>query len=201
MQAMKRIGAPMRLSKQEINALPLFHYDGEIRLVQDNEELKRAVHILRNERILGLDTETRPSFRKGKGYDPSLVQLAGENVVFLFHLKRLPFAAPLVDLLEDCDIIKAGVAINDDIRILDKLHHFSACSIVDIALIARNNSMENQGLRGLAACFLGVRISKSEQCSNWGAMDLTPRQIRYAATDAWASRAVYMRMLEIGLVE
>lgn len=201
LQAINGAGSPSKLTKQEINALPLFHYTGEIRLIQDKTDLLKAVELLRKERILGLDTETRPSFRKGKGYDPSLVQVAGSKAVFLFHIKRLPLSAPLISLFENCDIIKAGVAINDDIRILDKLYPFNPCSVVDIALIAKKNNLENQGLRGLAAYFLGVRISKSEQCSNWGSHDLTPRQIRYAATDAWASRAVYMRMLETGLVE
>lgn len=188
-----------KLSKDEINALPLFHYEGKVTLVRTPEEADACVARLSAEPVLGFDTETPPCFRKGKVRPPALVQLAGADEVVLFPLKLCPLDGALVGLLENPDIIKTGVAVHDDIRFLGKLTFFEARSIVDLSDVAQHNKVENRGLRGLVAAFLGLRISKGEQCSNWGNAELTARQIRYAATDAWASRAVYLRMREAGL--
>lgn len=187
-----------KLSRDEINALPLFHYEGKITLVRSPKDLEKALARLQVESVLGFDTETRPSFRKGKSYSPTLVQLATENEVFLFHLKWMPLGSDLLNLLRSPDIIKTGVAVHDDMRFLAGMSSFTPRGVVDLGEMARRNNVENRGLRGLAAAFLGLRISKSEQCSNWGRRELSPRQIRYAATDAWISRAVYFRMREAG---
>lgn len=197
-------GVREKISKEAINALPLFHYNGRVTLVRNEDTLIQSVAKLRSGSgngpvVLGFDTETRPSFQKGKSYTPSLVQLASADEVFLFHLKWMPLDARLVGLLEDPAIIKTGVAVHDDMRFLARLHPFIPQSVVDLSEIARGNHLENRGLRGLAAAFLRLRISKGEQCSNWGNSELSPRQIRYAATDAWISRAVYLSMKEAGL--
>ncbi len=189
-----------KLSKDDINTLPLFSYSGAITLITDKKAAEEAVAALREETVLGFDTETRPSFSKGKSYKPSLIQLAGEKEIFLFHLKWLPLDDDLTEILASPSIIKAGVAIHDDMSALVKLRSFSPAGIVDLAQAAQANNMENRSLRALAACLLGIRISKTEQCSNWGNKELTARQIRYAATDAWAGRAVYMRMSALGLI-
>ena len=189
-----------KLSKDEINSLPLYHYTGKIILVRTDKELDAALKRLAPEKTLGFDTETRPSFSKGKSHSPSLIQLATAAEVFLIHLKWLPLSAELADLFENPDIVKTGVAVHDDMRFLTKLLPFAPRSVVDLSAVARRNNVEHHGLRGLAATFLGVRISKGEQCSNWGNKELSPRQIRYAATDAWVSREIYLRMLSAGLV-
>lgn len=150
-------------------------------------------------KVLGFDTETRPSFRKGISNSPSLLQIALEDEVFLFHFKWRPFDDKLIALLENPDIIKTGVAVRDDMSFLSKICPFAPASVIDLGDVAGKNNVENRGLRGLAAVFLGFRISKGEQCSNWGNSELSPRQIRYAATDAWVSRAVYFRMRAAGL--
>ena len=209
------MGASPRLSREDINALPLFHYTGKITLVRSDDDMEYALHRLgeksveqgnhqhpegeTSRKVLGFDTETRPSFRKGTSYSPSLIQIALEDEVFLFHLKWRPFGQQLISLLEGPDIIKTGVAICDDMLFLSKISPFKPASVLDLGEVARNNNIENRGLRGLAAVFLGLRISKGEQCSNWGNSALSPRQIRYAATDAWISRAIYFRMLASGL--
>lgn len=188
-----------RMSRDAINALPLFHYEGRISLVRTPEEQNAAVERLSGETALGFDTETPPCFRKGKSNAPTLVQLAGSNEVVIFHLKWLPLDNGLISLFENPKIIKTGVAVHDDMRFLAKLNPFIPQSVIDLSEVARFNRVENRGLRGLAAAFLGLRISKGEQCSNWGNRELTARQIRYAATDAWASRAIYMSMRKAGL--
>ena len=188
-----------KLSKDAINALPLFHYEGRITLVRTVEELAAAVKRLSREDVLGFDTETPPAFRKGKTHAPTLVQLAGAQEVVLFHFKWQPLGPALISLFENPGLVKTGVAVHDDMRFLAKIEPFIPQSVIDLSLIAQMNNVENLGLRGLLASFLGLRISKGEQCSNWGNCELTPRQIRYAATDAWASRAVYLAMREAGL--
>ena len=188
-----------KLGRDDINALPLFHYGGRITLVRPPEDLVAAIKRLSGESVLGFDTETPPCFRKGKTHAPTLVQLAGSNEVVLVHLKWQPLNQSLLSLFENPSIVKAGVAVHDDMRFLAKLSPFIPRSVVDLGEIARRNNVENRGLRGLAAAFLGLRISKGEQCSNWGNRELSPRQIRYAATDAWVSRAAYISMREAGL--
>jgi ribonuclease D len=127
------------------------------------------------------------------------VQLALEDEVFLFHFKWRPLGPDLLSILENPAVIKTGVAVHDDMRFLNAVRPFRPASVIDLGEVARLNNVENRGLRGLAALFLGLRISKTEHCSNWGHGDLSPRQISYAATDAWISRALYLKMHESGL--
>ncbi len=192
-------GVYEKLSRDAINALPLFHYKGRTSLARTVEEVDAAVLRLAGETLLGFDTETPPSFRKDKSHPPALVQIAGSKEVVLFHLKWQPIGSALISLFENPDIIKTGVAVHDDMCFLAKLAPFIPASVVDLSEIAKRNGVENRGLRGLAAAFLGLRMSKGEQCSNWGNKELTARQVRYAATDAWASRSVYLAMVEAGL--
>lgn len=179
------------LSKDEINALPIRSYEGEIWLVRTEEELAQAMTALWQEDVLGFDTETRPCFIKGKTSSPALLQLAAENLVVLIQLTRLPFNAAMAELLAAPHVVKAGVAIRDDIRALAKLHPFTPGGGVDLANLAQAKGIKAQGLRTLAANLLEFRISKSAQCSNWENDSLSLRQIRYAATDAWVGRELY----------
>ncbi len=190
-----------KLSKEEINALPIVRYEGKIELVTTAEELDKALKVLHKEHLLGFDTETKPSFRKGKLNNPALVQLAAENVVYLIQLVHVPFAAELAGLLSNERIIKVGVSIFEDMRELQRIYNFEAAGIMDLGNIARANNLETQGLRNLAANFFDYRISKGSQCSNWSASTLSEKQIIYAATDAWIGRKVFVRMQELGMLE
>ncbi|MDR3045871.1 MAG: 3'-5' exonuclease domain-containing protein 2 [Desulfovibrio sp.] len=190
-----------KISKDEINELPLERYAGEIRIVRSEEELADAVDRLRDEDVLGFDTETRPTFRKGKVNLPSLVQLACSDVVYLFQLNWLAFGEALASVLSDADIVKTGVAVRDDIRDLQKLFAFNDAGVVDLGEVARDLGLETHGLRNLAANFLEVRISKGAQCSNWSNRELAPQQVLYAATDAWVSREIHLRMRRLGLID
>jgi ribonuclease D len=187
------------LTKDEVNRCPLFKYSGQIVLVQSEEELLPTLKKLRKERFLGFDTETRPSFRKGTSYSPALIQLAAEKEVYIFQLGKIPLDERLASILSNPDSIKAGVGIADDMRCLRALYDFQPDGLVDLSELARRHKIGPRSLRGLAACFLDVRISKNERCSNWGAEQLQPRQIVYAATDAWVSRQIYMRARALGL--
>lgn len=189
-----------KITKEEINDLPLRRYSGEIRIVRSDEELVDALDVLRRETVLGFDTETRPTFRKGKVNLPSLVQLACAEAVYLIQLNWVPLGDALSSLLADKTVIKTGVAVRDDIRDLQKLFSFRDGGVVDLGEVARDIGLETHGLRNLAANFLGIRISKGAQCSNWSNRELGPQQIIYAATDAWVSREIHLRMRDLGLV-
>lgn len=190
-----------RPSSEEINAMPLRHYEGPVEVVRTAEGWARAEEDMRRDGILGFDTETRPTFRKGKLNAPSLIQIATAGTVYLIQLAWLPFGEACAALLASPDIIKAGVSIGDDMRALARLHPFTAAGLVDLGQVARAHRLPNQGLRTLAASLFGWRISKGSQCSNWSLMDLSPRQVEYAATDAWIGRCIYLRLRELGLTD
>ena len=182
-----------KISKAEINELPLIAWEGDIRILETVEAMETAAAELKSESHLGFDTETRPSFKKGEYYPPALIQLATEHTVYLFRISRTETLAPLLPILESSEILKTGVAIKDDVKELRAMEDFSPGGFVEIADMTVKLGYENRGLRALAGLFLGGRISKAAQVSNWARPELDPKQIRYAATDAWISREIYIR--------
>lgn len=196
-----RPGFDRRMTKEEINALPLRRYDGSVKVVRQKADLNEALDCLFEERVVGFDTETRPSFAKGERYSTSLVQLAASSCVYLLQLKFIRFPRTLRLLLASPNVIKAGVALQRDVNELRELGDFEPAGFVDLSAAAKRNGIKNHGLRGLVSVMLGFRISKNEQQSNWAREDLTPSQIRYAATDAWASRELYLAFEREGYLE
>ena len=189
-----------RLNSEEINALPLCHYGGEVRIIRSLADLNIAKPDLTSEPVLGFDTETRPTFHKGKLNAPSLIQLATGRAVYLIQLNFLSFSRPLAEILANPGQIKAGVAIRDDMKQLTALYSFAPAGLVDIGVLARSYKLPTQGLRTLAANLFGRRISKGPRCSNWSLVELSRRQIAYAATDAWMGRLIFLRMRELGFM-
>lgn len=189
-----------RPSREEINAMPLRGWGGETRVIRDAAQWRLAEAAMRADGVLGFDTETRPTFRKGKLNSPALIQIATADTVYLTQLGALRFGPLQAAILSDPAIIKAGVGIGDDMKALAKVYPFEPRGVVDLAQIAREHGLPNQGLRTLAASLFGWRISKGSQCSNWSAKHLSPTQIGYAATDAWIGRAIYMRLADLGFI-
>ncbi|NDV63285.1 3'-5' exonuclease domain-containing protein 2 [Puniceicoccales bacterium CK1056] len=187
----------IKITKEEINDLPLNAYEGPITIVDDDEKLAKALKELRKEKILGFDTESRPSFKKGQNYPASLIQLGGEHHIWLFQISNFASLDALWEILADEEIIKAGVAIADDIKKLQELQDFTPGGFVEIATLSTQAGILNTGLRSLAALLLGFRISKRAQVSNWAKNTLTDIQIQYAATDAWVSRELYLHMQQL----
>ena len=189
-----------KLSKTEINSLPLRYYNGPIHIIQTAEQAKEACAILTKEKVLGFDTETRPAFNKGQSYLPSLLQMAGRKVVYLFQLSKCDLTDSIINLLSIDDIIKSGVAINQDLIELQQISNFEPAGFIDLGDIARSKGLPHHGLRGLAAYLLNFRISKSSRTSNWSANQLTKKQIKYAATDAWLGRELYLKYKRINVI-
>lgn len=184
------------ITKEETNHLELNRYRGSITFVADDESLTHALKALRREKVLGFDTESRPSFKKGQNFLPALVQLCGEETVYIFQLEKLSNPKRLFRLFERDDILKVGVATGFDVRQLTEIIPFKARGFLDLEPLTDKCGIKNNGLRSLSAIVLGFRISKSEQRSNWGREQLSERQIQYAATDAWVSREIYLRLME-----
>jgi len=188
-------------SKDDINAMPLRRYDGEIMVVRSNSELDTALADIAREPLLGFDTETRPVFKKGrKPGPPSILQLATAKCTYVIQINIVGLDNGLSDILSDKSIIKTGVAVRDDILGLQKHAKFKPSGFIDLSNITASAKMQTHGLRNMAANLLGFRISKSAQCSNWAKDKLTPQQVNYAATDAWVSRELYLALDRLGLI-
>jgi ribonuclease D len=191
---------PRTISREDLANLPIRRYEGEIVVVATPRELEEAQKDLREERIVGLDTETRPAFRKGESHLPCLVQCAAARAVYLFQLRRSEVFPTLAELLGDARIVKAGISLKDDLRALKQVFAFEEKNMLDLGLVARANGFGQTGVRNLAGILLGTRIPKGTKTSNWAAPQLSPVQITYAATDAWACRELYLRFQSLGLL-
>lgn len=179
------------ISKEEFDELPFYSFDGEIVVVDTKEKMREAANYMAQYPYLGFDTETRPSFKKGQINQVALLQLSTNERAFLFRLNKQEVSRKIIEILADEKIIKAGVAIRDDIKVLQSKQKFSPAGFVELQDEARKRGIESFSLKKLAAIVLGLRISKAQQLSNWEADELTEPQLRYAATDAWLSLKVY----------
>lgn len=182
------------ITKEEINALELGKYSGDIVLVDTNEELIRACEEIRACRLIGIDTETKPSFKKGQINSVALLQIATDQKAYIIRLKSVTMGMELASIFSDETIVKVGIAVKDDLKDLKKLHSFEEKSIVDLNLFAPKLGFESIGAKKLSALVLGIRISKRQQVSNWEQKKLTNAQIVYAATDAWICREIYLKL-------
>ncbi|MFC3417645.1 3'-5' exonuclease [Algoriphagus hitonicola] len=186
---------PLQISKEEVNQLPLGQFEGEIYLIDQAEDVDEVVEFLERQHVLGFDTETKPAFRKGVVNQVSLLQISTSEQAFLFRLNHVGFPDSIRNLLEREHIVKVGAAVHDDIKGLAKLtDSFYASSFFDLNDELKKIGFHNVGVRNLSGMVLGIRISKSEQVSNWEAEELTERQQRYAATDAWACLEIFKKL-------
>jgi ribonuclease D len=179
------------VTDDELRELPLLQFEGKVTLVDDMQKFRHAIHDIGKPRILGFDTETRPSFKKGRRYKVSLLQLADDSRAWLFRLNMIGLPPELTILLADENIIKTGVAIHDDLKALRLLAPFEPAGFVDLQTVVAAHGIKQLGLKKLSAIVLGYTISKSQQTSNWEAPALTEPQQLYAATDAWVCRRIY----------
>lgn len=187
----------LTIDKEEINLLPPMEFDGEIIEIVTPEGAARACELLMQEKVLGFDTETRPSFKKGESYTPCLLQLATREKAFLFRIQFYPFPKELVALLESPDVLKTGIGIKDDIHGLNKIVKFTPAGFVDLAEEMKKRGMTSASLRSLTAILLGKRLFKKTKTTNWERKYLTPAQIMYAAIDAVVGVLIYDRIQEL----
>ena len=185
------------VSPEEIGALELASFPGEIVLVDsEGEDFHRALRYLRRQKVLGFDTETRPSFSPDQpSGGTALLQLSGSGKAFLFRVKPMGLPRRLAAILANPSIVKVGAATQDDVRGLQKLCKFSPRGFVDLQNIVWEYGIRDKSVKKMTAIILGVKISKAQQLSNWEAEHLSESQLRYAATDAWVCREMYLKLL------
>jgi len=193
---------PLKISKEEVNALEIGAFQGEIVLIDHSKDIAEAVTELKRSRLLGFDTETRPAFKKGVSYDVSLLQIATSKTAYLFRLNEVGLPAGIQDILEDPKVVKIGAAVRDDLKALKKLSpSFRPASFFDLNEELKRIGFLNVGVRNLSAMVLNIRISKSEQVSNWEGETLTEKQLLYAATDAWACLEIFKKLHAEGYLD
>ena len=191
---------PLTISRDDVNALPIRRYEGEVRVVSAERDIASALKDILAESVIGFDTETRPAFRVGESYPPSLAQLATARAVYLFQVRHREAAQAVAEVLGNEHVVKAGVGLADDLRGLKKLIQFAEKTVVDLGAVAVRNGLKQTGVRNLTALFLGFRIPKGTKTSNWARPRLSSQQITYAATDAWACRELYVQFRTRGLI-
>ena len=179
------------ITSEELEGLPLVKFTGEIIVVERPEHFKTVTDELKGEKIIGFDTETKPSFKKGTRHEVSLLQLATADKAFLIRLNKTGLTGEMLTLFASPGIIKAGVGIRDDIRALKRLGDFEPAGFVEVQDFAREAGLEDISLKKLAALVMNVRVSKRQRLSNWEAETLTESQLNYAATDAWAALHIF----------
>jgi len=184
------------ITKEALAALPIRRYEGRV-VLNDAKELLEDID---KETLVGFDTETRPAFKPGQSYLPSLVQIATARAVYLLQVQQHDFSDALRTIFSAENVTKAGVSVDDDLKNLRKLFEFGDKSVVDIGKIARQRGMKQTGVRNLAGILLGTRVPKGAKTTNWAAHTLTPQQVTYAATDAWVCRVLFLRFREMGWV-
>ena len=185
------------IAKADIAQMPSEHFSGRIIVIHSVNDVEKAVNYLKSFPIVGIDTETRPSFAKGKSYEVSLLQLSTEDTCFLFRLNYIGMPKVLVDLLQDGRQLKVGLSLRDDIMNLKRKHEFAPNGFLDLQQYVKEMGIEAQSLQKIYALLFGKKISKSQRLTNWEADVLTDRQKGYAATDAWACVRIYKYIEEL----
>ena len=182
------------ISKEQVAELKLIQFEGPIKLIDSMEAFEEEIPFMAREPILGIDTETRPAFKKGIMYPTSLIQLSTLEQAWILRVNRIGYPKELLKLLSEEVPLKVGVSLHDDLRRLRSDFQFEPKGFLDLQQYVEAFRIEEKGLKKLSGIVLGRRISKSQQVSNWDADLLTEAQLRYAATDAWICLMIYYKL-------
>ena len=184
------------IDKATINELPIESFAGHIHVVEGVDEARRAIEVLRQHKVLGIDTETRPSFRKGRTNKVSLVQLSTHTDCYLFRVNKIGLIEELRDLLADPHLLKIGISLRDDFSVLHRVDSFEPRNFIDLQSVVGQYGIDDMSLQKIYAIIFGKKISKSQRLTNWEADTLTVPQQYYAALDAWACLHIYDALQE-----
>lgn len=186
-----------KYDKKLIPSLPTAQFDGRIIVILTKGETEKAVNYLLLQPILGFDTETRPTFRKGEHHKVALLQVSTPDTCFLFRLNHTGLTPALIRLLEDNTVPKMALSWHDDVNGLQRLKQFNPGHFIDIQQLVKELGVEDMSLQKLYANLFGQKISKRQQLSNWEADILSTPQKLYAATDAWACINLYNEIVRL----
>ena len=183
-----------QISTESLAAMEIIKFPGKIVTVNTENEAFSAVESLRKESVVGIDTETRPSFKKGVIHSVALVQISTWDVCYLFRICRMKDVCAIRQILESTDILKIGLSLHDDFNIMSHDHNFQPKGFVDLQKIVPEYNLGNTSLQKIYAILFDERITKSQQLSNWDAEELSDAQLSYAAIDAWACIRIYKKL-------
>jgi ribonuclease D len=179
------------INKELLQWMPIAAFEGEVIVVDREEQIAEAVAYLKKQRTIGVDTEARPSFQRGTHYPTALVQIATHERCYLFRLTHIGMPQELADIFADPKICKVGLAFKDDINGLRRRRNFVPANCIDVQSLVAQYGILDLGLQKIFAICFGKKISKTQQLTNWENTHLTPEQARYASTDAWATLLIY----------
>lgn len=180
------------ITKAEIATMPKVQFPGRVFVIYTETEANKAVEYLKSQSIVGVDTETRPSFKKGATHKVALLQISTTDTCFLFRLNQIGMPESLQEFLMS-DILKIGLSLKDDFTMLRRRKdvHAEEGNWIELQDYVSRFGIEDRSLQKIFANLFGQKISKSQRLSNWEAETLSESQIRYAATDAWACVEIY----------
>lgn len=189
------------ITKEELMTLPLSGYKGKVVIASSRESIEEAMDEINQFDVVGFDTEAKPTFKKGQIRKISLIQVGTPEKVYLLRVMQTGLMPSIVDFMENPNITKVGIGLEDDFNLLNNLQTFDKQGFLDLNKKFVEIGAENIGARNLAGMIMGIRISKSAQTSNWEVEQLAEKQIRYAATDAWICLEIYQKLDNWGLIE
>ena len=183
------------ITKEEIATMPLESFEGRIITVNTEKEADMAVEYLKKYKVVGFDTETRPSFKKGKRYIISLIQISTPDTCFLFRLNYIDMPESLEQYLRDEQYIKIGLSLRDDLKAIQNRSETDLNGFMDLQKLVVDFSIEEASLQKIYAIIFGKKISKGQRLTNWEAETLSEAQKKYAALDAWACLKIYYHLI------
>lgn len=186
------------IDKEIFSKLPAENFDGRIELVQTPAAAVKAMRYLMEQPLVGFDTETRPSFRKGDNHKVALMQLSTDNICFLIRLNRLGIFPAMKEFLESESVVKIGLSTKDDFHMLNALAPVEPKGFVELQSMVKEYGIGEASLTKIYALLFGKRISKAQRLTNWEAIELTSAQQNYAALDAWACLQIYRKLTSAG---
>lgn len=179
------------IAKEELAILPAEEYEGDIIIIDSLQDVDNALEVLRKASVIGFDTETRPSFKKGITHKVALMQLANNKTCYLFRLNNIGMPDSLNDFLEDESVTKVGLSIHDDFHNLNKITDLNPGGFIDLQSFVKQFKIHDNSLTRIYSILFGKRISKGQRLTNWEAENLTHNQQMYAALDAFACVKIY----------
>lgn len=186
-----------KIDKHKVAEMPRACFEGKIIVVTTEKDADKAVEFLLTQQILGIDTETRPSFKRGRQYKVALLQVSTHDVCILFRLNSTGMTNSIIKLLEDTQVPKIGLSLHDDIISMHRRADFKPGNFIDIQKHVGEIGVEDLSLQKLYANFFGKKISKAQRLTNWEADILSEKQKVYAATDAWACIKLYEELMRL----
>ena len=186
-----------KFDKTAIQNLPRAMFEGRIIIIYTEKDANKAIQYLMKQKLVGMDTETRPSFKKGTRHQVALLQLSTPDTCFLFRINIIGMTDSITRFLEDTSVTKVGLSLRDDFRNLAQRREFTPGAHIELQQEVKEIGIKDMSLQKIYANIFGGKIAKNQQLSNWEATNLSEAQQIYASTDAWACLKIHEEVLRL----